>query len=117
VSTEEENALLGVHHITLVARNAERTARFYTEMLGLTFVKKTVNFDQPNSYHLYFGDEVGTPGSLVTFFEWPNAAPGRVGIGTTHHMALTVNSFEGLLKWKTWLQRLVRVKNGTQRPA
>jgi glyoxalase family protein len=101
---DSEDALAGVHHITLVASKAERTVRFYTQTLGLTFVKKTVNFDQPTSYHLYFGDKVGTPGTLVTFFEWGNVAPGRPGVGTTHHMALTVDTFEGLLKWKTWLQ-------------
>jgi glyoxalase family protein len=97
---QSDFALKGIHHITLIARNAERTARFYVETLGLGFVKKTVNFDRPDTYHLYFGDRVGTPGTLVTFFEWPDAARGRVGVGTTHHFALTVESDEAQLKWK-----------------
>ena len=93
-------ALSGIHHITLVARDAQRTARFYVETLGLGFVKKTVNFDRPETYHLYFGDQVGTPGTLVTVFEWPHAERGRIGVGTTHHFALTVESDEAQLKWK-----------------
>lgn len=97
-------AIHGIHHITLVARSAERTARFYLNVLGLHFVKKTVNFDQPDTYHLYFGDRTGSPGTLVTFFEWPDASPARIGIGSAHHFALTVDSFDALLKWKTWLQ-------------
>ncbi len=101
---EADYGIKGIHHITLVASNAERTVRFYTGVLGLHFVKKTVNFDRPDTYHLYFGDKVGTPGTLVTFFEWPHASPGRVGIGTTHHVAMTVDSLDALLKWKTWLQ-------------
>lgn len=95
--------IAGIHHITLVAANAQRTAEFYTRMLGLKLVKRTVNFDAPDTYHLYFGDEQGNPGTLVTFFEWPRAAKGVWGIGTTHHFALLVESSEGLLKWKRWL--------------
>jgi len=97
-------AIHGIHHITLVASSAERTARFYLNVLGLHFVKKTVNFDRPDTYHLYFGDRTGSPGTLVTFFEWPDAPPARIGIGSAHHFALTVDSFDALLKWKTWLQ-------------
>jgi glyoxalase family protein len=94
----------GIHHITLVASSALRTARFYTQVLGLNFVKKTVNFDRPDTYHLYFGDDTGTPGTLVTFFEWPDAPPCKMGIGSVHHLALTIDSLGALLKWKTWLQ-------------
>jgi glyoxalase family protein len=96
-------AIKGIHHITLVAANAQRTADFYTRVLGLRLVKKTVNFDAPDSYHLYFGDEIGTPGTLVTFFEWPRAPKGYWGIGATHHFALIVESVDGLLQWKRWL--------------
>lgn len=60
-----------LHHITLVCTNARRTVDFYTRVLGLRFVKKTVNFDDPTAYHLYFGDVTGSPGSAVTFFELP----------------------------------------------
>lgn len=95
-----EYAIKGFHHITLVAGNAERTARFYVNTLGLGFAKKTVNFDRPDTYHLYFGDRTGTPGTLVTFFEWPDAPRGRIGVGTTHHFAMTAEGEEALLKWK-----------------
>jgi glyoxalase family protein len=103
---QPEFGIKGIHHITLVAGNAERTARFYVQTLGLGFVKKTVNFDRPSTYHLYFGDRTGTPGTLVTFFEWPDAARGRIGVGATHHFALTVESPEAQLKWKRRLTDL-----------
>jgi len=103
-------SILGIHHITLVASNAQQTARFYTHTLGLKLVKKTVNFDVPDTYHLYFGDENGTPGTLLTFFEWPNTPKGIRGIGATHHLALCVETSEAQLKWKRWLtDRGVRV--------
>ena len=92
--------ILGLHHITLVSSNAQRTVDFYTQVLGLRLVKQTVNFDDPGSYHLYFGDEVGRPGTAVTFFEWPHAVKGYPGIGGTHHFALQVADRNGLLKWK-----------------
>jgi glyoxalase family protein len=95
--------ITGLHHITLVSSNAQRTVNFYTRTLGLRFVKKTVNFDDPSSYHLYFGDEVGSPGSAVTFFEWPQAHRGYPGIGGTHHFALQVADYDGLLMWKRYL--------------
>jgi glyoxalase family protein len=94
------DAIQGIHHITLVCGDAQRTVNFYTQVLGLRFVKRTVNFDDPGSYHLYFGDEVGSPGSAVTFFEWPGAPKGHFGIGGTHHFALIVNDYDKLLKWK-----------------
>ncbi len=93
-------SILGLHHITLVCANARRTVDFYTRVLGLRLVKKTVNFDVPTSYHLYFGDETGRPGTAITFFEWPDAPKGSPGIGGTHHFALQVAGMEGLLKWK-----------------
>lgn len=96
----------GLHHITLVCSDAGRTVHFYTHVLGLRLVKKTVNFDAPDSYHLYFGDAVGSPGSLVTFFEWPHVGRGHPGIGGTHHLALQVADYDGLLKWKWRLTNL-----------
>lgn len=96
----------GLHHISIVSSNAQRTADFYTQVLGLRLVKKTVNFDDPESYHLYFGDEVGHPGSAVTFFEWPRAPKGHPGIGGTHHFALIIDDYNGLLKWKRRLHDL-----------
>ena len=98
--------ILGLHHITLVSANAQRTLDFYTRALGLRLVKQTVNFDDPGSYHLYFGDELGSPGSAITFFEWPQAPRGRPGIGGTHHLALAVADYDGLLRWKRRLTDL-----------
>jgi glyoxalase family protein len=92
--------ILGIHHITIVCSNAQRTIDFYTQVLGQRFIKKTVNFDDPGSYHLYFGNEVGRPGSVITFFEWPGARKGNPGIGGTHHFALIVSDYNGLLQWK-----------------
>jgi len=93
-------SIQGLHHITLVSSDAQRTVDFYTRVLGLRLVKQTVNFDDPRSYHLYFGDGEGRPGSVVTFFEWPGAPRGSAGIGGTHHFALAVADYAGLLKWK-----------------
>ncbi|NTU83390.1 MAG: glyoxalase [Chloroflexales bacterium] len=98
--------ILGLHHITLVSANAQRTVDFYTKALGLRLVKQTVNFDDPGSYHLYFGDETGSPGSAITFFEWPRAPQGKPGVGGTHHFALAVADYDGLLQWKRRLTDL-----------
>lgn len=97
---------LGFHHITLVASDARRTLAFYHEVLGLALVKQTVNFDDPSSYHLYFGNAEGAPGTLVTFFEWPTAPRGRYGVGGVHHLAFSTPTYETLLKWKRRLQDL-----------
>ncbi len=91
---------LGFHHITMVSRDARRTIDFYGRLLGLGLVKRTVNFDDPSAYHLYFGDETGRPGSILTFFEWRDAGQGRWGAGGVHHLALTVSTPEAQLKWK-----------------
>ncbi|MDX1523908.1 MAG: VOC family protein, partial [Anaerolineae bacterium] len=96
----------GLHHITLVCSNAQQTVDFYTKVLGQRFVKKTVNFDDPGSYHLYFGNETGTPGSAITFFEWGHAPKGHPGVGGTHHFALRVADYDSLLKWKRRLTDL-----------
>lgn len=77
-----------LHHVTCVCQDAQRTTTFYRDDLGFSLVKKTVNFDDPRSYHLYFGDEVGSSGSLITFFEWPRADPGRLGRGTLESIGL-----------------------------
>ncbi|MAU09315.1 MAG: glyoxalase [Anaerolineaceae bacterium] len=98
--------ILGLHHITLVTNNAQHNVDFYVGVLGLRFIKKTVNFDDPSAYHLYYGDHDGTPGSAVTFFEWRDARKGRPGIGGTQHFALTVADENGLLKWKRRLTDL-----------
>ncbi|HZG13514.1 MAG TPA: ring-cleaving dioxygenase [Candidatus Bathyarchaeia archaeon] len=71
----------GIHHITAFVGDAQRNVDFYAGILGLRLVKKTINFDAPEVYHLYFGDETGTPGTIITFFPWPNGRPGRIGGG------------------------------------
>ena len=73
--------LEGLHHITAITGDAPRNLDFYAGVLGLRLVKKTVNFDDPGTYHFYFGDEAGSPGSILTFFPWEHAAPGRAGVG------------------------------------
>ena len=67
----------GIHHVTAIASDPQRNLDFYTEVLGLRLVKRTVNFDDPGTYHFYFGDEVGQPGTILTFFPWPGARRGR----------------------------------------
>lgn len=93
----------GFHHITMVTRDAQANVAFYRDILGLGLVKKTVNFDVPSTYHLYFGDAQGNPGTLMTFFEWPQAPRGQWGIGGVHHIALSVKDETAQLKWKRWL--------------
>jgi catechol 2,3-dioxygenase-like lactoylglutathione lyase family enzyme len=73
----------GIHHVTAIAGPAMRNLDFYTRILGLRLVKKTVNFDDPGIYHFYYGDAAGHPGTILTFFPWERSAPGRVGIGET----------------------------------
>jgi glyoxalase family protein len=80
----------GIHHVTAIAGQARRNVDFYTNILGLRLIKKTVNFDDPHTYHLYYGDETGQPGTALTFFPWAQAAPGRVGIGETQETVLRV---------------------------
>jgi glyoxalase family protein len=93
----------GFHHVTMVVRDAARTVRFYRDLLGMHLVKQTVNYDDPGSYHLYFGDATGSPGTILTFFEWPQAGKGNWGVGGVHHVALEVGDAEAQLKWKRWL--------------
>lgn len=99
-------SILGLHHITLVSSDAQRTVDFYTRVLGLRLVKQTVNFDDPGAYHLYFGDRVGSPGTAITFFEWKHVPQGRRGLGGTHHFALRVADYDNLLRWKRRLTGL-----------
>jgi glyoxalase family protein len=85
-----ENKVLGIHHITAIAGNAKRNYDFYTRVLGLRFIKKTVNFDDPGTYHFYFGDEVGTPGTILTFFPWEGVSKGKQGSGMTTEIGYSV---------------------------
>jgi glyoxalase family protein len=94
----------GLHHITMITGDARRNVDFYADVLGLRLVKTTVNFDAPQAYHLYFGDETGTPGSILTWFEFAGAARGRAGAGMIHTIELGVCSREALDFWSARLQ-------------
>src|SRR5215210_2319069 len=91
--------LEGMHHITMITGDAPRNVEFYADVLGLRFVKKTVNFDAPDAYHLYFGDEQGSPGTILTWFEFAGARPGRAGAGMIHTIQLGVASEASLDFW------------------
>jgi glyoxalase family protein len=95
--------LQGLHHITMITGDAQRNVDFYADVLGLRMVKKTVNFDAPEAYHLYYGDERGSPGTILTWFEFRGAAPGRAGAGMIHLIQLGVASDPAL---EFWEQRL-----------
>jgi glyoxalase family protein len=96
-----EHKILGIHHITAIAGDAQRNYDFYTKTLGLRFVKKTVNFDDPETYHFYFGDEMGTPGTILTFFPWSGVKQGKPGAGMVTEIGYSVP--EGCLNF--WKQR------------
>jgi len=87
-----ENRILGLHHITAIASNAQRNYEFYTKILGLRMVKKTVNFDDPKTYHFYYGDEIGTPGTILTFFPWEGIARGHTGTGMATDIGYSIPS-------------------------
>ena len=89
----------GLHHVTAIAGDPQRNVDFYIRGLGLRLVKKTVNFDDPGTYHLYYGDESGRPGSLITFFPWRGVAQGRIGAGQSTATAFSVPA--GTLGWWT----------------
>jgi glyoxalase family protein len=86
----QELILPGIHHVTAIASDPQRNLDFYTQVLGLRLVKLTVNFDDPGTYHFYLADETGTPGTVLTFFPWPNARQGRVGSGQIAVMAFAI---------------------------
>ena len=96
--------ITGLHHLTAIATDAQTNIDFYAGLLGLRLVKKTVNFDDPSAYHLYYGDGVGTPGSIITFFYWPGARRGQIGTGQT--TAITLSAPEASLDY--WRERLQR---------
>jgi glyoxalase family protein len=92
--------LEGIHHITAITGDAPRNVDFYTRVLGLRLVAKTVNQDDPSVYHLFYADERGRPGSELTFFEYPGAMPGRAGAGMVHRIVWRVGSPEALAFWE-----------------
>jgi glyoxalase family protein len=82
--------IVGLHHVTAIASDPQCNLDFYTEVLGLRFVKRTVNFDDPGTYHFYFGDDAGSPGTILTFFPWPRASRGHAGAGEVAQTAFSV---------------------------
>ncbi|MDO8185247.1 VOC family protein [Conexibacter sp. JD483] len=106
--------LEGLHHITMITGDAQKNVAFYADTLGLRLVKKTVNFDQPEAYHLYFGDETGAPGSILTWFEFAGAQRGRAGLGMVHTLQLGVPSAAAIDFWE---QRLRDAGSASERTA
>jgi glyoxalase family protein len=95
--------LEGIHHITAITADARKNVQFYAGLMGLRLVKKTVNQDEPSVYHLFYADEQGSPGSDLTFFEFPGAPQGRAGDGMVHRIGWRVASTDAL---DFWAQRL-----------
>ena len=112
-TTRTATTSAGLHHVTAISGPARRNLDFYTRVLGLRLVKKTVNFDDPGTYHLYYGDADGAPGTILTFFPWEHVAPGRVGVGQTEETAFRVP--EGSIGY--WTHRLVAAGIAFEAPA
>ena len=98
--------LLGLHHITAIASDPKKNLEFYTRVLGLRFVKKSVNQDDPGTYHLYYGDNVGSPGTALTFFPWAGIRRGRAGNGQAYATGFSLPA--GALEF--WRERLAKLK-------
>lgn len=103
----------GIHHVTAIASDPQANADFYLRALGMRMVKRTVNFDSPQTYHLYYGDRAGNPGTIMTFFPWPGAPRGRVGAGQATTTTFSVP--EGSLGW--WARHLAALDVEATRPA
>ena len=104
-------SIAGLHHLTAIATDAQANIDFYAGLLGLRLVKKTVNFDDPSAYHLYYGDETGTPGTIITFFSWPGARRGQIGAGQI--TAITLSAPAASLDY--WQSRLDRHQMKSER--
>ncbi len=107
-----EDRILGLHHITAIAGKAKSNVDFYTKVLGLRLLKKTVNFDDPGTYHFYYGDEQGSPGSILTFFPYEGAPKGRAGTGVASHIGYSVP--QGSLDF--WIKRFEQHKVEFENP-
>jgi glyoxalase family protein len=107
-----DHVIPGMHHVTAIASGAQDNLDFYTRIMGLRLVKRTVNFDAPDIYHLYYGDQVGNPGTLLTFFPFEHAAPGRVGTCMAESVSFAIP--EGALE--PWLLRLAEHGQETDGP-
>jgi len=111
--TEPPERTDGIHHVTAVSGDAQETVDFYAAVLGLRLVKKTVNFDDPSTYHLYFGDETGSPGTILTFFPFGGGFGGRVGTGQTSATAFSIP--DGSVEF--WVDRLAGLGVDADEPA
>lgn len=105
MSQTEAQKILGIHHVTSIARDAQKNVEFYSGVLGLRLVKKTVNFDDPSVYHFYYGDPVGSPGTILTFFPWAHSRSGEIGVGQTSATAFRVRP-ESIAFWRRRLHAL-----------
>jgi predicted esterase/catechol 2,3-dioxygenase-like lactoylglutathione lyase family enzyme len=105
--------ILGIHHVTAICGDPQRNLDFYSGLLGLRFVKRTVNFDDPGTYHFYYGDGTGRPGSILTFFPWPGARRGRIGVGQV--AVISFATLPGAIGF--WIQRLMHHGVEFQGPA
>ena len=105
-----ESKISGLHHVTAIADDARRNYEFYTQVLGLRMVKRTVNFDDPGTYHFYYGDEIGTPGTILTFFPWQGIGQGHTGTGMATDIGYSVPA-NSLTFWEDRFKRF-NVKHG-----
>jgi len=96
--------LLGLHHVTVIVADLDRTTAFYRDVLGLALVREGVNDDDPDARHFWFGDAHGTAGTLMSFMEYPEMEPAKVGVGSVHHFALSVASRDELDAWRDYLR-------------
>src|SRR4051812_19506811 len=96
--------LTGLHHLTLICRDLDRTAAFYRDVLGLALVHEGTNADDPGTRHHWFGDGAGTPGTLISFLEYPSLPEGSVGAGSTHRFAFIVESTDEQVAWRDYLR-------------
>ncbi len=104
MTDEPRLRIAGIHHVTVICQDVKRSVDFYRNLLGMRLVKQTVNEDDRAARHLFFGDEEGRPGTIVTCLEYPELDEGTVGRGSTHHFALAVESEEELAGWHGYLR-------------
>jgi glyoxylase I family protein len=105
VSDQKRMQLRGLHHVTLISGELERTIAFYRDLLGMAIVHDGPSDDDPGTRHVWFGSLDGAPGMLLSFMEYPELPKGAVGIGSTHHFALTVESDDEQVAWRDYLRQ------------
>src|SRR5438445_1281026 len=96
--------VLDLHHVTAISSDPQKTLDFYTKILGLRLIKLTINYDDPGTYHVYFGDEIGHPGTVLTFFPWPGQPRGRKGAGQATNTSFSI-AWESIPYWQDRLKR------------